>query len=245
MTERFKPLFSVGLGQDRSLQLLRILWGVMFILSGAEMAAKPHWSPSNDAFFRKTPFWDWYQGPLWIPGLTMLLLGVMVLDWLIFRTFCQDLLRKSNLKSLRKLLIEGVRNVLIAGVMLLLVLRGLKGFVTTWGGEMLTHVWGGLIGIFIAISVLRKVGSGIHSYIRDRRTFAHIVVTTRMTRQDITAAIDSFLTTRWRLAFVYQLAQQKVMATGNWPPSFQLSVSADPVLTELAKLEERWLKLDR
>lgn len=96
-----------------------------------------------------------------------------------------------------------------------------------------------------AVLILWQFSLGIYQNIRDRRTFKCIVVTNRMSRQDITAALDSLLTNHWRVAFVRQLAQQKIMAIGDWPAGLRLSVAGDHAITELAKLEERWLKLDR
>jgi hypothetical protein len=41
------------------------------------------------------------------------------------------------------------------------------------------------------------------------------------------------------------LCERKVIASGEWPENFSLSIRTDPAITQLAKLEEKWLGLDR
>jgi hypothetical protein len=238
--------YSMGLSVDGSLQLLRMLWGASLIFVGAGVVTATNFFPSSDKIILNTLFW-WYQDLTWTPALAMMLLGVMVLDWLIVRTMLQDLLLQ--FKRLRFGKLPLVVSVSLIGISVAYAwtvgVNWFIGMVKQLGLEWLFQLFALITGILVAVGIFWKTGRGIYHQIRDRRTFKRIVVTNRMPRQDITAAFNSLLTNRWRLAFVRQLAQQKIMATGNWPAGFQLSVAADSALTELAKLEERWLKLDR
>ena len=150
----------------------------------------------------------------------------MVLDWLILRALWRDLHRQ--LKRPGKLLI-------VAGGLTLIVvpmwygmfasMEWLLGVLKRWGLEWMSGALAVLMTGSFVILILWITGRGIYHHIRDRRTFNRIAVTSRMPRQDIAAALDSLLTNHWRLAFVRQLAQQKSMATGNWPADFRLSVA--------------------
>lgn len=66
-----------------------------------------------------------------------------------------------------------------------------------------------------------------------------------MQRIVIASSFNSLSTEYWRGKYVQHLSSQKVVATGSWPSDFKLLVSANVSLTELAKLEEKWLNLDR
>ena len=65
-----------------------------------------------------------------------------------------------------------------------------------------------------------------------------------MSRKEMAGCLNTLQTERWRTRLVRRLAQEKVEAYGEWPEDFQL-VGDSTGITELARLEERWLKLDR
>jgi hypothetical protein len=174
------------------------------------------------------------------------LLGMMVLDWLIVRALWRNLLHE--LKRPDEFLMVAGAFTLLLLLFLYVFIPGfewLVGLLKQWGLEwMLSMVPLLILGPFVALTFWRA-GRASYRHFRDRSTSSRLAVSNRMPRADIATSLDSLFTNHWRLAFVRQLAQQKVMATGEWLAGFRLAVAADPALTELAKLEERWLKLDR
>jgi hypothetical protein len=99
---------------------------------------------------------------------------------------------------------------------------------------MLIVACGGILGIFT-----------ISLYLKNWKKYKNIVITSRMERKEIAEAILSLEISHLRLALVRKLAENKTVVIGEWPANFELSMSGDISITELAKLEERWLKLDR
>lgn len=97
-------------------------------------------------------------------------------------------------------------------------------------------------GVVITIPVTIKT---IKHQFHDRRTFRNLEITPKMHRFKIAEIFLSFQSKGWQIKFVRQLAEKRVIAIGEWPPDFHLTVSDDQAITELAILEERWLKLDR
>jgi DNA polymerase III delta prime subunit len=85
----------------------------------------------------------------------------------------------------------------------------------------------------------------IMAALKEQRAFSKLSITEKMSRQDIVSALNALRSERKRLALVKKLNEKRVIATGDWPPDFKLSITSSPSLTELAKLEERWLGLDR
>ncbi len=101
-----------------------------------------------------------------------------------------------------------------------------------------------MLAIFGTVVATRSIGNLIYHY-RDYQAYRSIRIGNRMPREEIARALGRVRSERLRLALVRNLAGQKTVAYGAWPADFQLRVSEDPAITELARLEERWLKLDR
>lgn len=221
---------------DLVLEGSRLMCALFLIGLGASVAAEPDSFQSHTSRFREIYLLNLPLELGWTSGYIMMLLGVMLPDWLLVHTVA----RQIGLPSLKEAVkpIAFALGITTALLLLIVALNELGGRWMMWAMVALMYL---IIGAFASwIGVCR-----IYYYIRDRRTFKRIPVANRMPRQDITAALDSLLTNYWRQVFVRQLAQERIIATGNWPAGFRLSVADDPVLTELAKLEERWLKLDR
>jgi hypothetical protein len=78
----------------------------------------------------------------------------------------------------------------------------------------------------------------------NRAEISKFTVNERVGRLELARIYSVLKTDKWRMRFITRIAQLKVVATGNWPTDFKLAGN-DPAITELARLEERWLKLDR
>lgn len=109
----------------------------------------------------------------------------------------------------------------------------------------LENIVGISISIAIGIAIILSFFLQARAYFRDWLAFKKINVAGRMSRAEIADALEALQSPNFRLAVVRRLAELKTVATGQWPDHFKLSTNGDSAITELAKLEERWLKIDR
>jgi hypothetical protein len=171
-------------------------------------------------------------------GVLAVVCGLGILDWLLVARAGSIVQVFGMLSMKEKLVIAG--SVAVAG----LVAGGIF-----WLGTLLPEwvktVLMGLLGIPIAAIGIYVFGRDLYSYVRSRRAYGRLVVGGKMSRQEIARSLGTLDWTSLRLKFVRQMASQKTTAYGDWPPDFKLAVSGDEAITELAKLEEHWLRLDR
>ena len=144
----------------------------------------------------------------------------------------------------------------LTGLMVLRVLGALGlGLGFAWGSQyvdrlgkigawiiILTYVVGFVVA-FVYISY--QVARGAMRSFRDRRELKRLPPVTAISRSDIKMMLGRFATNTYRRKFVRWLADRRIIPTGAWPTGFSLSDRSDPAITDLARLEERWLGLDR
>lgn len=99
----------------------------------------------------------------------------------------------------------------------------------------------GLLLLYGARQSLYQIPAWFHQ----RRRLIKLRLPNQLHRAEIAAHFRSFHFEDIQLGFVRKLAQRRTLATGEWPVGFELGVSPSQSLTELAKLEEQWLRLDR
>lgn len=103
----------------------------------------------------------------------------------------------------------------------------------------------GFFVVVIAGLSIKSIVKIIIFEIKEHRTLLRMKIVQNMTREDIFLALSSLSSDRRRLAFVRSLGAFRVIPSGDWPAGFSFSITPDIALTELAKLEEQWLGLDR
>lgn len=178
----------------------------------------------------------------WMYGVPIFMLGLMLADWLPIVAWWRDGAQRRQ--RLPRFLMAGLP--ILATIALIFYLLT-QSRIPVVGRFMANY------GIFLMlipaaallILMLNLVRHILFQHWRDRRAFAAIAVTSPMRRQDIIVALNSLLTIHWRMKFLRQLDRQGIVAIEVWPEAFELRVTMDPVMTELGRLEERWLGLDR
>ncbi|MCX7094993.1 MAG: NACHT domain-containing protein [Methylobacter sp.] len=100
---------------------------------------------------------------------------------------------------------------------------------------------GGAITVFFVFTLIFHC---YHLYL-DTKIKKQLKISDRLTRSQIVAFLNGFKTAQYRLRFVEMLAERKVIAIEQWPTDFSLNARNDQAITQLAKLEEKWLGLDR
>lgn len=170
-------------------------------------------------------------------GIATLLFAAMLMDW-----YCAAAIGRllAKLRIVARAFLKSLSYIFFA-VLLWWSIEWLLNSQLKW-------ILFAVLSLFSAMSVTffiyRAVQFALFCY-RDYQVYKMIKIGTRMSRADIAQALNSLQWLRLRLAVVQKLAQQKTAAHGDWPPEFALSISGGQAITELAKLEERWLKLDR
>lgn len=101
-----------------------------------------------------------------------------------------------------------------------------------------------VIAVGFAILMCAPIVIIVFGKIQSRLQLSEIRMSS-LDRNRIAEIYISIKSTKGKLKFVRTLAERRITAFGEWPPNFHLEVSGDPAITELAMLEEKWLKLDR
>jgi NACHT domain len=181
---------------------------------------------------------------LFFQYLFSMLLGMLMADWLIAWLIFDYIIKKFRENSLLAIRFILLIPFAIAGIITFAYYAA--EFVEQYNILKEIFFWGGsgFVAVFFIISISSRCILVV-DYFLDRRYFKTIAFSEKITRMEIASIYSIFKLQYWRMKFIHKLAQSKTMATGNWPDDFKLAVTDDPVLTELAKLEERWLKLDR
>lgn len=175
---------------------------------------------------------------------SLLVLGLLSLDWIsaihivhAYRGF-MALSAKERLKLLAK--IAGLCAAIPMGAFIVVNLLKLIPPDTQ---KLVSH----LAGYSIAAALLVFGGYTVRQHLRERRALPALLATLggNITRVQIVTAMSAVKLPRHQMAVVAKLAEQKTAPSGAWPDGFTLNPRCGPALTELAKLEARWRKLDR
>ncbi|TXH66778.1 MAG: NACHT domain-containing protein [Lysobacteraceae bacterium] len=186
--------------------------------------------------------------PAWGARAFIALLAVCMIDWLPIKSSLDRLIYVVK-TSFRFAGFFWELLVLVVGLGFGAFLLGLISAFLSWTSDSGNSWLGALFAIGFLILLFGptalSIFSGIASMTKDWVAYRKIRIPTKATRTEIVTAIDSLKSVHMQLRLVRQIAQQRTIATGEWPDGFSLKVTSDPVITELAKLDERWLGLDR
>ncbi len=166
-------------------------------------------------------------------------LALMLLDWM------------ATLSGLRNLLPKLLEvKFWLTSVGAVLTCAGLVGGMV-WVARK-SEGYGSHIDNFLGILMTLMVGFLIVLAVRgwwpeywDRRQVNGMKVTRTVNRLEIVRVLNELRTNKGRSRYVQHLGQYRVKAVGLWPDGFTLAVGQGQHITELARLEERWLCLDR
>jgi hypothetical protein len=111
-------------------------------------------------------------------------------------------------------------------------------------GDVVIWILGLVYVVVIAYVGYQIARRAVRSF-RDWRELKRLPPVTSISRSDIKMMLGRFATNTYRRKFVRWLADRRIAPTGTWPAGFSLSDRSDPAITDLARLEERWLGLDR
>jgi hypothetical protein len=240
---KLRQFASAFLGYDGSLQGFRIVYAIALILHGMVWVVRVAPFDQDVKVFDGIPHWRWFWEVPWLAAMIEIALGVTLMDWVAVRLFWRAISRISIWTAAKflALLVGAVGGVLlVVALTLVFLLRFFGNVVLEW----LFFAQFAIVFGILAVTIF-ALTRGAYRYAVDSLMFSKIALGDRMARTDIASAVESLRTRHWRLALVRRLNHERVAANGYWPSTFKLLVTSDPVVTELAKLEERWLRLDR
>ena len=175
---------------------------------------------------------------------SLLVLGLLSLDWIsaihivhAYRGF-MALSAKAKMKLMVK--ISGLCTAVAIVVFILITLINLMPAETQ---KLVSDT----MGYAITAALLIFGGFTVVQHVRERRALPSLLATLGgdITRVQIVTALSAVKLPRNQMAVVAKLGEQKTSPTGPWPDGFTLNPRCGPVLTELARLEARWRKLER
>lgn len=182
----------------------------------------------------------WQMCEFWRDEFKVLfiVLGLLLIDWALIGRLVSYVIKNDKFISIVK---SGVA-VVLSIVAIQLILLWAKSYPSIM--TVLMHV--GFVGISIgAILITWKICIASWRWLQDFRKMKAILLPSSLERSEIALRFSEFATPYGQLRFVRELEQERVSATGHWPIDFKLSVGQGEAICALARLEERWLRLDR
>ena len=239
-----KPNVSTGASMFAPGTLFRLHQQLMAVALVA-LASWTLFTGETATLARLAPIAALLPAHLW-PALatSLLVLGLLSLDWIsaihivhAYRGF-MALSGKERIKLLAK--ISGLcAAVPIGAIILVTLLRLIPPDMQKLVADTMGHALAAALLVFGGFTVIQHV--------RERRALPALLATIGgdITRVQIVTAMGAVKLPRNQMAVVAKLAEQKTSPSGAWPDGFTLNPRCGPALTELAKLEARWRKLDR
>lgn len=174
-------------------------------------------------------------------ALVHIVLGAALFDWVAILRALRDLAKDWTLSSIMKTLLAIAVAMLVVGAMSYAVILVSQYQVAKTAIQTIVVLAG--IGLSIRVAgthILRGI-----KCVKDLRLLKQHTLAPRMTRTDIANLFLKLSSVYGRLRLVRKMQAERVTAIGDWPVDFKLAVGSGEAMSALARLEERWLKLDR
>lgn len=168
---------------------------------------------------------------------------VLVCPWLETVTRTEELRKFWSLFSIKDL--KEILKALLAGLAIfspfILGLWLVNTYAPEWVQNLLTDALPWLTFLLFLTGFIRPISN----LIKDYKYLHQVKPHDRISRSEISTILSHLITDKFRIRFVRMLSEHKIIATGEWPKDFSLSTRNDSAITQLARLEEKWLGLDR
>ncbi|WP_082045738.1 MULTISPECIES: NACHT domain-containing protein [Pseudomonas] len=171
-------------------------------------------------------------------ALALAITSVLLLDWSLLGRLAKEFFKSSKL----------LENAAIA--VIVLVLLGVGVAFLRWAERFPIIILAFKYLAFATTSAITAVFFGWlcvsawKSY-KDIKTLKTTPISSTITRGEIAIIFSNLKTPYGQLRFVRILERDRITAVGAWPIEFKLSVGQGEPTCALARLEERWLHLDR
>ena len=175
-------------------------------------------------------------------GVLFCILGLMLVDWvLLFRAVKGFAV---VFEKARYLIVVPV--VLGVFALVFLLIHYLIEFLSQYEiAHLIVKVVFGGAAVIVGLLALKRLAILTLRCAKDFFIIRRKKFEGKVTRFEVSEFFLSLLTDYGRLRFVRKLEAGRVSVVGEWPSDFKLSVGLGEPVSALARLEERWLKLDR
>ncbi|MEN5143125.1 NACHT domain-containing protein [Pseudomonas juntendi] len=127
------------------------------------------------------------------------------------------------------------------------VIAAVVGLAIYWLAAYEKYIFAAVgVGMSLLAAInLARLGKQGWLMLSDRKMVAKQVLAAQVVRSEIARVMGELLTDYGRLQYIRRLEVERVGVAGEWPGDFKLAVGQGQPITALARLEERWLGLDR
>ncbi|MDD0844616.1 NACHT domain-containing protein [Pseudomonas sp. Gutcm_11s] len=235
----FFPFFAPTLA-DALISIFRFAAPGLFMWNAAIRLLAP-------AEYKSAPYYgeSFFDGIGWglpeLDALPLILISIAILDWLLIARAFRGILRAV---SSIKIALEICAYIAVGITGLLLV----ASFVEYIKGGIIYKVIGGFFVVALILLIIGYVFLIIglaRDYTKDFLLVRSIHFSSSTTRAEIAKKMAALRTTHGKSLYVSKLEKMRVIAVGDWPSDFKLTVGGGAALSALARLEEKWLRLDR
>ncbi|MDF5890349.1 NACHT domain-containing protein [Pseudomonas syringae] len=168
-----------------------------------------------------------------------LALAISLLDWIVaYKALCKLLPQLLTLKFWA----FAVGVVVLCGASMLVMVFLVNKYADYIG--YMNYAYAILVGGILVFGLACAARVWWRQY-KDRKLINEFKFSNEITRMEIEHTLSRMLTGSGKMYYVRCLEKNQVKAVGQWPEPFKLSVGQGDAVTALARLEERWLGLDR
>lgn len=189
--------------------------------------------------YRALPsFWGVFDCNETAVASVTVLLSVLVLDWFGVLDFLKTFIKAWTPEKF-DIRLFGFCAIMISTVSIVTWLA-LEFNLMSWLANALA-----LFMAVVAVAYAIAVAFWLACLVRDYFCLRKVQIRPQMARQKIAEVMLALKTQNAQIRFVQRLDAARVEPAGAWPEDFKLIVGGGAGLSQLARLEARWLKLDR
>ncbi|MBD2836263.1 NACHT domain-containing protein [Pseudomonas sp. JM0905a] len=227
---------------DNFLSGIRMVLSVTATATGIGTLLGLNFISSSETSYFSPLTWLWPTTPPAVQAGLILIAGVMTIDWL----FVAGVLKiVAGVFKSRESIIEAAKIFAIIISALFIVLAAIFAISQIdLVKKALTYFGAGLMIIFF-IFISASTLNIFWLHFNDKKHLKKIKLGIHISRNEIVSHLSLLRTTYGRNSYINRLGRDKINVSGDWPEDFKLDTKAGPAITSLARLEERWLKLDR
>lgn len=171
--------------------------------------------------------------------LLCLALSVLVLDWEFAVNALRALMREVVKKDFWIFICFAAVFITAVAALIGLAVYGLSAY-----KQYVFAAFSIGIALVGAVHIVR-LGRNGWRMLCDRKVVARQILARQVVRSEIARVLGDLRTDYGRLQYIRRLEVERVGVSGHWPGEFKLAVGQGAPITALARLEERWLGLDR
>lgn len=186
-------------------------------------------------------FWGVADIPHYLSITLLTILAALIIDWLLTSSVIRSIVGMSrDIKNIKSGLTTALS--LAAIFSLFIILFNYLEKIEIFQKVMIIVV--PTFGLIVTLYLVASTTRYFLLHFKDSSAINKVYFHETILRSEIVEFLEKLRTSHGRLTYIRKLEQKRIFAVGDWPASFKLSVGGDASISALARLEEKWLKLD-